>query len=125
FIFIMIYLKLPIVISGVLSIGSLTFLMQMFDSVIRYTQAVNEQILTLLDDSKYAEDYFELTSLPPLIKEKKPGHEIAISGSPKIQFQNVSFEYPMERQRLKKYRSLLCRANIWQLLARTEPVKQL
>lgn len=102
FIYFMVYIKLPLVISGALSIGSLIFLMQMFDQIIGNTQSVNEQIATLFDDGLYSRNYFELMDLPPLITEKNPGHVFEVIKPPKIEFQNVSFNYPNGKTVIKK-----------------------
>ncbi|MDO8516083.1 MAG: ABC transporter ATP-binding protein [bacterium] len=92
FIFIMIYIKLPLVIAGALSIGSLTFLMQMFDSILSNTRNVNDQVASLLDDSLYADNYFKLMALPSLIVDG--AHEFGDIKPPKIEFKNVNFSYP-------------------------------
>ncbi len=74
FVFVVVWIKLPLVAAGAISIGSLTFLIQMSDSVLSNTSNVSYQFANLLDDSLYVEDYFELLSLSPLIQDKKPGY---------------------------------------------------
>ena len=101
FIFFMIYLQLPLVVSGILSIGGLTFLMQMFDQVIGNTQSVNEELSTLIEDARYSNNYFELMDLKPLVEEKNPGHIFEDIVPPKIEFQDIGFNYPNGTKVLK------------------------
>ena len=101
FMFIVIWLKLPSVVAGAITIGGLTFLIQMSDSVLTNTSNVNGQLASLLDDSLYVEDYFELMSLSPLIKEKEPGHEFEAIIPPKIEFEHVTFKYPEGKEVIK------------------------
>lgn len=102
FMFVMVYLKLPLVLTGIITIGSILFLIQMTDQIITNTQNVNEQIADLLEDSLYAKNYFDLMALPELIKERQPGHVFETIKPPTIAFQNIGFSYPNGAQVLKK-----------------------
>ncbi len=101
FVFIVIYLKLPATLSGVLGIGSLVFLVQILDQVMTSTTGVNSYIITLVEDSRYIKNYFELLNLPPKIIEKKPGHVFEEISAPTIQFSGVNFQYPDGKPVLK------------------------
>ncbi len=94
FFFIMIYFKLPAVIAGTFSIGSLTFFIQMLDRVTNNTRSVSYDLANLSADSMYIENYFKLLELPPLIKEKAPGYILEPLAPPFIEFRNISFAYP-------------------------------
>ena len=102
FFFFMIYVKIPLVLKGALSVGSLTFFVQALERVTNYTRALSTDLITLGEDSLYIENYFKLMSLQPLIKEAAPGHEFDVIAPPVIQFQNVSFNYPDKPVALKK-----------------------
>lgn len=97
----MIYLKIPAVLAGVLSIGGLTFFVQMLDSVTNNTRAASYQLLNLNADSMYIENYFKLMDLQPLIKDKVPGYILEPLAPPLIQFQNINFGYPDKPLTLK------------------------
>jgi ABC-type multidrug transport system fused ATPase/permease subunit len=94
FIFLVIYLKLPTVLSGALSIGSLVYVVQLLDSIIGSSSDLNSQLTSIYEDQLYIENYFKLMELQPLVKEKDPGHEFEEIKPPKIEFNNVSFKYP-------------------------------
>jgi ATP-binding cassette subfamily B protein len=98
----MVYLKIPAVLAGILSVGSLTFFVQMLDRVTNNTRSVSNQLLTLSADSMYIENYFKLMSLQPLLKDKIPGHILEPLAPPLIKFQNISFAYPDKSLTLKK-----------------------
>lgn len=100
-IFLLIYSKLPLVASGVLSIGTLTFLVQMFDQGLNSTQDLSDQVASLIDDSMYTEDYFKLMNLSPLLPEKIPGQSFESIFVPDIKFHGVSFNYPNGTKVLK------------------------
>jgi ATP-binding cassette subfamily B protein len=102
FLFIMIYIKLPAVITGALSIGTLTFFLQNLERLMNYTRALGNGIISLSTDSKYIENYFRLMELPALVKEAVPGHVFEEIAPPEIRFQNLSFGYPGKPAVLKK-----------------------
>ena len=101
FFFFMIYFKLPAVLAGAFSIGSLTFFIQMIERVTNNSRAASVDIMNLSADSMYIENYFRLLALPPLVKEKDPGHILEPFEPPHIRFQNISFAYPDKSLTLK------------------------
>ncbi|HWA64488.1 MAG TPA: ABC transporter ATP-binding protein [Candidatus Paceibacterota bacterium] len=102
FIFFIIYLKLPAVLSGAISIGTITFVIQMLNEVIDNSSNVHSQLSNIYEDQLYIANYFTFMNLQPLVKDKEPGHRFEEIKPPKIGFQNVSFEYPNGPAVLKK-----------------------
>lgn len=88
------YLKLGPTAAGLLSVGSLTFFIQMLDRISNNSQELIGEIGRLYEQNLYVGYYFEIMSLPKLIKEKVPGHQFAEIAPPKIQFMKVNFNYP-------------------------------
>ncbi len=101
-VFSLIYLQLPSTLAGLLSVGTLTFFIQNADRVLANTASFSSRISRLVEMNMYVGDYFELIDLPPLIKEKTPGHVFDKISPPKIEFQNISFRYLPETPILKK-----------------------
>jgi ATP-binding cassette subfamily B protein len=88
------YLRLPSVVSGLITIGTFSFFISMLDSVIQSSRRFSSYINTVFESSLYAKDYFDFLNLPKLIQEKIPGQIIEEIEPVKIEFQNVSFTYP-------------------------------
>jgi len=90
---VLVYLKLPDALVGIITIGSFTFYMQMLDRIANSSQEMLGELNGLYDNNLYIGYYFDVLRLPKLIEEKKDGHVFSEIKSPKIEFQNVSFAY--------------------------------
>jgi len=81
-VFILVYLKLPAAIAGVISVGTITFYIQNADRILDSAGNLQAQISRLSEMNLYTADYFDLLALPELIKEKSPGHEFEVIAPP-------------------------------------------
>ena len=93
-IFLVAYYFLPDVLVGPLTIGSFTLIISMLEQLGGRASVASANLAHLYESNLYTNHYFELLALPSLmpiaenpivIKEIKP---------PKIEFRNVSFNYP-------------------------------
>lgn len=89
----LVYLKLPVAVSGIITVGSFTFYMQMLDRIANSSQEMLGALNDLYDNNLYISYYFEVLGLPKLIQEKEESHIFAEFIPPKIEFRNVSFGY--------------------------------
>lgn len=94
FVLAVIYLKIPATLKDTLSLGSLVFLAQVLAQTMSSASDLNSQVISMLEDSRYIRNYFELLELPAKIVDKKPGHVFEEISPPAIQFSGVSFQYP-------------------------------
>jgi len=91
--FLLAYLKLPVVVSGLITVGSFTFYIQMLDQISRSVQEIVSQLSRLNENSLFVGYYFDALELPKVIIEKEPGFEFEKIEPPEIEFKNVSFKY--------------------------------
>lgn len=92
--FVVVYLQLPSVLSGVLTIGSFTLLINMVE---RLNSSASTTVVTfgeMHESSLYIDHYFEVLELPKVVKEVKRPVIFKKIAPPKIEFKNVSFSYP-------------------------------
>lgn len=95
------YTQLPFVLSGVMTVGSFTLLINMIDSLSGQTGAAVLNFGEMYTHSLFVDDFFKVQNLPRLIHEKKDPHVFALIKPPKIEFQNVTFSYPNSKPVLK------------------------
>ncbi len=100
-VFAIVYLILPSILSGAVSIGSLTFLLVSLEQLKACTSWGAAHIGELYEKSLFIGPYFELMSLPQLIKEKKGARPFKKNTPPIIEFKNVSFTYLNGKEVLK------------------------
>lgn len=96
-IFGIIYLFLPKVLVGAISIGSFTFFISLIIRINNDFSWFSTHLGELYSKSLFIRPFFELMGLPKLINENKKG-KIIEHNTPKIEFKNVSFSYPNGRQ---------------------------
>lgn len=89
----LVYLKLPDAVAGVITIGSLTFYLQNLDQISRISRALAGDINRIFEQNLYVGYFFEVLDLPKIIKDKDPGFTFDEIAPPKIEFRNVSFGY--------------------------------
>ncbi len=87
------YLKLGPTVAGALTIGSFTFYVSSLERIFNTSQRFASGLGRLYEENLYVGYYFNVLNLPKLIKEKDPGHIFENVSPPKIEFQNVSFNY--------------------------------
>lgn len=81
------------VTSSAITIGSYTLLINMLSQLNARASSASANLGSAYENNLYANQYFELMNLPPLVK--KPDNPIKIDSKkpPKIEFKNVSFRY--------------------------------
>ncbi len=89
----LVYYRLPTVVSGAITIGSFTFFVQMLDQIARSTKEMTGELGQLYEDNLYIGYYFDVLELPRLIKEKNHGYRFKEISPPSVEFRNVSFGY--------------------------------
>lgn len=85
---------LPNVVSGAITIGSFTLLVNMLEQLSTCAANASAHFGELYENNLYVGQYFSLLSLPKLIKEPVKPHVFTKIVPPKIEFKNVSFKYP-------------------------------
>ena len=99
--FLIVWLFVPNVLIGLLSIGSITFIIATLESLRSNTAWAAAHVGELYEKSLFIEPFFKLMSLPKKIIEKEKAQFLSDTAPPKIEFRNVSFTYPNGRQALK------------------------
>jgi len=92
--FVVAYAQLPNVLAGVISIGSFTLLINMIDQLSGSAANSIANFGEMYEHNLYVDYYFEVLELPKLIKEQLHPVVFEKISSPKIEFRNVSFQYP-------------------------------
>jgi len=92
--FIIAYLKLPAVLSGAITIGSFTLLINMIDQLNGNAVGFVINFGEMYEANLYVDHYFDVLELPRIIKEVKKPVVFKKLKPPKIEFKNVSFHYP-------------------------------
>lgn len=88
------YYHLPPVLSGIITVGSFTLLINMMDSLISGAESAVIGFGDFYSRGLYVDYYFSVLSLPKIIKDKEHPHIFERIMPPKIEFRNVSFAYP-------------------------------
>lgn len=92
--FVIAYLQLPNVTSGVITIGSFTLLINMIDQLNGNIANAVLNFGEMYEHNLYVDDYFKILGLPKIIIEIKNPVIVKNNIPPKIEFRNVSFQYP-------------------------------
>ncbi|MDQ3239529.1 MAG: ABC transporter ATP-binding protein/permease [bacterium] len=100
-IFIIVVHFLPQVLKGNMSIGSVALLLASLSQLKNHTSSGAARLGELYENNLFIAPFFELINLPKLILEKKSPKSIKPVRPPKIEFKNVSFEYPNGHKVLK------------------------
>lgn len=95
------YSQLPNVLNAVMTVGTFTLFVNMIDALNVQTAAAVLNLGEVYASSLYIDHYFDVLSLPKLIHEKSNPHLFKTVEPPKIEFKNVSFEYPNGKKVLK------------------------
>lgn len=93
--------RLPLVLSGQMSLGDFTFFIDMLDRVINSVAGGVGNLGWMYENNLYVNHFFEVMNLPKLIPE--PKYPIKINRTPNppvIEFRNVSFSYPKSRKKV-------------------------
>lgn len=96
-----IYYFLPQVLTGAITIGSLTFIISTLQQLRDHTTWGASHFGELFEKSLFVNPYFALMNLPKLVKEDSNPKIFKDVKPPKIEFKNVSFTYPNGREVLK------------------------
>lgn len=94
FIFLVAYHFLPNVVTGAISIGSFALFITMLEQLGSRSANASMFLAHLYEDNLYVNHYFDFLALPPLLKTAKNPVEFKVIKPPKIEFRNVSFNYP-------------------------------
>ena len=93
-IFLVAYHFLPGVVSGVMTIGSFTLLVSMLEQLGSRSANASMFFAFIYESTLYVNHYFEFLGLPPLIKKSQSPIALENIAPPRIEFRNVSFNYP-------------------------------
>ena len=93
-IFFVAYQFLPPVIAGTLTIGSFTLLISMLEQLGSRSANASAHFAQIYESNLYVNHYFDFLALPPLIPTAKNPVVLEEIKPPKIEFRNVSFNYP-------------------------------
>lgn len=88
------YSQLGSVLTGVLTIGSFTLLINMVDNLSGQTSGVVLNFGEMYTHGLFVDHYFDVLELPKLVRESEHPHIFEKVSPPKIEFKNVSFAYP-------------------------------
>lgn len=91
--FLIAYTQLPHVLTGVISIGSFTLLINMIDTLNGGVGASVISFGEMFTHSLFVDHYFEIIGLPKIVKEADHPHLFDRVAPPKIEFRDVSFRY--------------------------------
>lgn len=92
--FLIAYSQLPNVLAGVLSIGSLTLLINMIDNLNGSAASSVINFGEMYENNLYVDDYFKVVNLPKRVQEAKNPVVFEKIVPPKIEFKSVYFQYP-------------------------------
>lgn len=93
-IFFVAYQFLPPVIAGTLTIGSFSLLISMLEQLGSRSANASAHFAQIYESNLYVNHYFDFLALPPLIPTAKNPVVLEEIKPPKIEFKNVSFNYP-------------------------------
>jgi ATP-binding cassette subfamily B protein len=85
---------LPTVITGAMTIGSFTLFINMLEQLSGRAANASAKLGELYENSLYVNHFFDLMNLPKIVKQPKNPVILDEIKPPKIEFKNVSFQYP-------------------------------
>lgn len=88
------YYFLPTVIAGALTIGSFALLINMLEQLGSRAANASSHSAQIYENNLYVNHFFDFLALPPLIQEAKNPVTLKLTKPPRIEFRNVSFNYP-------------------------------
>lgn len=88
------YYFLPSVVAGSLTIGSFTLIINMLEQLNGRAADASAKFGELYENNLYINHFFEFLSLPPLVRVGKKPVIFKEFRPPKIEFRDVSFQYP-------------------------------
>lgn len=100
-VFVIIYSILPKTLAAILTIGSFTFIITTLEQLRSNAAWGTAHCGQLYEHNLFVKPFFELMSLPNLIKEKENAKSFTEIKPPSIEFKDVSFSYPNGKEVLK------------------------
>ena len=97
------FARLPLVLSGQMSVGDFSFFIDMLDRVLNSVAGTVGNLGWMYENNLYVNHFFEVMNLPKLVKE--PVKPIKINtkiNPPEIEFRNVTFSYPNTKKKVLK-----------------------
>lgn len=97
------FVKLPLVLSGAMSVGTFSFFVDMLDRVVNSVAGMVGNLGWMYENNLYVNHFFEVMNLPRLVPE--PAKPVKIKRNifpPEIEFKNVGFAYPKTRKKVIK-----------------------
>ena len=93
--------RLPLVLSGEMSLGSYTFFIELLSRLADTVAGMVGNLGWMYENNLYTNHFFEIINLPKLITERKIPIRISeVPYPPEIEFKNVSFSYPGSKKRV-------------------------
>jgi ATP-binding cassette subfamily B protein len=97
------YYKLPLVLSGQMSIGDFTFFIELLSRLTNSVAGMVGNFGWMYENNLYVNHFFDVLDLKNKIADKKYTKKIPeIPNPPLIEFKDVSFSYPGTRERVLK-----------------------
>lgn len=95
------FLKLPLVLSGQMSVGDFTFFVDMLDRVVNSVAGMVGNLGWMYENNLYVNHFFEVLGLPKVVTEPKNAIKIPITPNPPvIEFKDVTFKYPNSNKKV-------------------------
>ncbi len=91
---VVVLIKIPAVLIGVISVGSLAFLISLVDTLISSATNLGNQVGELYEHNLYINQFLQVMSLPKIIQEVPNPVRLSSRKPPQIEFREVSFQYP-------------------------------
>jgi ATP-binding cassette subfamily B protein/ATP-binding cassette subfamily C protein len=95
--------RLPLVLTGQMSVGDFSFFIDMLDRVLNSVAGTVGNLGWMFENNLYVNHFFEVMNLPRIVHESENPTKInpAIN-PPEIEFKNVSFSYPNSKKKALK-----------------------
>ena len=95
------FIRLPLVLSGQMSVGDFSFFVDMLDRVLNSVAGTVGNLGWMYENNLYVNHFFEVMNLPKLVEEpEKPIKISAKINPPEIEFKNVTFSYPNTKKKV-------------------------
>jgi ATP-binding cassette, subfamily B, bacterial len=98
FIFFIAYYFLPSALAGVLTIGTFSLIISMLEQLGSRSANASTFFAHLYESNLYVDHYFDFLALPAIVKISKNPIVLGEIKPPRIEFKNVSFQYPGGRK---------------------------
>lgn len=101
--FVFAYLRMPMVLSGQMTIGDFSFFLDMLSRVAEAVSGMVQNLGWMYENNLYVKHFFDVMALKKVIKESDNPIQIPVNPSPPtIEFKNVSFAYPGTKKNVLK-----------------------